>query len=230
MPQVSIISPTFHEAANIPTLTTRIFAATGSAGLDAELILVDDNSRDGTVAIADRLARQFPLRLVVRTDPPDLTAAVLAGFGQARADVFVVIDADLSHPPEALPRLVEPVVRGLADISVGSRYVPGGGSENWPIIRQITSRSAALLARPLLPVRDPLSGFFCLTRRTWRQAGTIHAAGYKIGLELMVRAHRPRIVEVPIIFTERRRGHSKLRVRQQWQYLQQLWHLYHHRR
>jgi dolichol-phosphate mannosyltransferase len=226
MPDVSIISPTFHEAPNIPTLVDRVFAATASASLDAELILVDDDSRDGTAAVVDRLARQFPVRLVVRTERPDLSRAVLAGFAHARAEVFVVIDADLSHPPEAVPRLVKPVAAGLADMSLGSRYIPGGRTENWSLRRLLASRCAAAPARLLVRVSDPLSGFFCLTRRILHRAGGIEVSGYKIALELMIRARPLRIVEVPITFSERKFGSSKLGPRQQWQYLRQLWRLH----
>lgn len=224
---ISIVVPVYREAINIEPLVRRTFAALRQAHLEAELILVDDDSGDGTVEIVDRLAAVFPVRLSVRRRQRGLASAVLHGFAQASNDVLVVMDADLQHPPEAIPSLVHPIATGDADIVFGSRYVPGGAVvRQWSYLRRIGSHVATLLARPLVPVRDPLSGFFALHRDTWRRAGKLKPTGYKIGLELAVRARCNRCVEVPITFSTRRAGRSKLTIHPQLQYLYQLIRLY----
>ena len=123
---VSIVVPTYHEAANIPTLADRIDAALAGQGVKWELLLVDDDSGDGSEAIVAELARRLPVRIEVRRDPPrDLSLSVLAGIRLARWDRLVVMDADLSHPPERIPDLLA-ALDGGCDIVVGSRYAPGG--------------------------------------------------------------------------------------------------------
>ncbi len=229
---VSIIVPTYREAPNIRPLTERILAATDAAGLSVEILIVDDRSPDGTADEVRALAASHPIRLIERDGPRSLAAAVLDGFAAARSDILLVLDADLSHPPEVIPQLVRRVASGEADFAIGSRYVESGAMKDWPWIRRLMSATATRLASPLLPrgrVRDPMSGFFCLRRQTWLRADAINAIGYKIGLELLVKAHCERVVEVPITFTDRVAGESKLTAREQLRYLQHLKRLYEYR-
>ncbi len=223
----SIIVPTYREAANIRPLVERVFSATSGAGIDAELIIVDDDSQDGTEDIVNSLARDHPVRLIVRRDRRGLAAAVLDGFRQAASDRFVVLDADLQHPPEAIPELLHLLERGDCDFVIGTRYAPGAGlDEHWPALRRLTSRIATWLATPLAPLTDPMSGFFAIHRTTWERASRLDPIGYKIALELYVKGGCSRPAEVPIRFAARAAGASKLSFLQQLQYLKHLCKLY----
>lgn len=223
---VSIIVPTYREAPNLRPLTERVFAATTQASLTAELIIVDDDSRDGSVEHIDELSRIHPVRIVVRTGERGLSSAVIRGFAEAHHDVLVVMDADLSHPPETIPALVRLIQEDQADFAIGSRYVAGGRTTNWSFLRRLNSWAATLLARPLTSVRDSMSGFFALHRRTLQQAAPLNPVGYKIGLELMVKTGCRRCVEVPIEFADRAAGQSKLTFREQLRYLRHVLQLY----
>lgn len=228
-PYLSIIIPTLREADNLRPLTEQVFGALSGVDYPAEMIIIDDDSRDGTDAIVADLAEQHPVRLVVRVDEKDLSTAVLRGFDEAAGDVFLVMDADLSHPPASVPALVEPIRADRADFVIGSRRVEGGSIENWPWFRHLTSRVAAALARGVTEVRDPMAGFFCLKRDVWRQCGRLRPIGYKIALELLVRSGVRRVVEVPITFTDRAAGKSKMRLKTHWDYLRHLSRLYAYR-
>jgi dolichol-phosphate mannosyltransferase len=215
-PDVSVIVPTYCEADNVPLLVPRIAAACPGA----EILIVDDDSPDATVAVCAGL----PVRLLVRKGERGLASAVLHGMRQARGDVFVVMDADLSHPPETIPALVD-AIRGGADFAIGSRYVYGGRTDaGW--WRRLTSRVATALARPLTTARDPLAGFFAIGRETFARGGPFDPVGFKIGLELMVKCGCRRVREVPIAFRDRHKGASKLTLREDVNYLRHLARLY----
>jgi dolichol-phosphate mannosyltransferase len=223
----SIIVPTYREAPNIEPLTARVFAATTAAGIEAELIIIDDDSQDGTEAIVERLRQHYPIRLVVRRSERGLSGAVLAGFRQARFDRLVVMDADLQHPPELIPRLLARLDQGDCDFVLGTRYGGAGSiASDWPLARRLGSAIATLLARPLAPLTDPMSGFFALHRRTWEQAATLDPIGYKIALELFVKGGCRRPAEVPITFASRTAGASKASLAEGRRYLRHLWRLY----
>lgn len=224
--QLSIIVPTYKEAPNLRPLCEQVFAATAAAGIAAEVIIVDDDSNDGSEEVVRELAADHEVRIIVRKGERGLSSAVVRGFEDARYDVLLVMDADLSHPPESVPVVAEKVFSGEADFAVGSRYVGGGEMVNWPLLRRINSWAATMPARVLAPVRDPMAGFFCLRRETWKRAEKLNPIGYKIGLELMVKCRCRRIAEVPIVFKDRLCGESKLTVRQQLLYLWQVGGLY----
>ena len=224
--QLSIIVPTYREAPNLRPLCERVFAATIAAGIAAEMIIVDDDSNDGSEAVIQELAADYDIRIVVRKGERGLSSAVVRGFEAARHGVLMVIDADLSHPPERIPEIAEKVMAGEADFALGSRYVRGGEMKDWPWLRRLNSWLATVPARPLTPVRDPMAGFFCLRRDAWQRAEKLNPIGYKIGLELMVKCRCRRYAEVPIVFTDRLYGDSKLTVWQQLLYLQQICGLY----
>ena len=221
---VSIVVPTYREADNIQALAARVAGA--MAGRQWELLLVDDNSRDGSVEIVAELARALPVRIEVRRDGPrDLALAVIHGFRQACFDLLVVMDADLSHPPERIPDLVAALAGG-AQMAIGSRYVDGAAVDvAWGRWRQLNSRFATLLARPQTACADPLAGFFAVERGSLPHLEDLKPQGFKIGLELIVRG-RLLTVEVPITFHDRARGASKMDWRQQTAYLRHLHRLY----
>ncbi len=222
--EYSIVVPTLNEGETIDRLLERVFAVV-PADDQMEVIIVDDDSADQTVARARSWAEQFPVRIIERTGKPDLSAAVLAGAEAAQGRWVVVMDADGSHPPERLPALLEPLRRGTHDVSIGSRHAPGGQTIGWPWIRHLTSRVATLLAWPFTEVRDPMAGFFA-TGRERLLALPGHAAGYKILLELLVQGgDRIRAIEVPIVFEDRQHGQSKLGLKQQLTYLKRLSYL-----
>lgn len=185
-----------------------------------ELIIVDDGSPDGTADLAESYADVHPVRVVRRPGKAGLASAVLAGFAQARGDVLVVMDADLSHPPEAVPRLVSAIEEG-ADLAVGSRYVKGGGTEDWPLKRRVVSRAACLMGNLLVPIRDCTSGFFAI-RKSAVDGVKLNPIGFKIGFEVMARSRYKKAVEVPYVFRDRELGKSKFGRREILQYVVQL--------
>ena len=224
---ISIIVPTINESENLPLLVPRVAAVMD--GRKWEMIIVDDNSRDNTAAVCADLATHYPLKLSVRKTPTHgLSGAVLHGFAQARGDVLVCMDADLQHPPEKLPELIDAVIGSDADFSLGSRHQPGGGTEQtWGLFRQLNSWVATMLAMPFSGgVKDPMSGFFALRRSTFEKAERLSPLGYKIALELMCKCRVKHVQEVPIHFGLRLRGQSKLSLKQQFHYLQHLSRLY----
>ena len=194
--------------------------AAALAGHKWELIIVDDGSPDGTADLAESYAPAHPVRVVRRPGKAGLASAVLAGFREARGDVLLVMDADLSHPPEAVPSLVT-AIDGGADLAVGSRYVRGGGTKDWPLKRRIVSRAACLMGNVLVPVRDCTSGFFAI-RRSAIEGVKLNPIGFKIGFEVMARAKYKKVVEVPYVFRDRELGKSKFGRREILQYLVQL--------
>jgi dolichol-phosphate mannosyltransferase len=225
--EVSIIVPALNEAENLPLLLPAIAAALG--GRDYEVLIVDDDSRDATDAVCRELSQKYPLKLLVRKQPVDgLGGAVLHGMKQARGEYLVVMDADMQHPPDRLPALLEPLQNGKADFVLGSRYVAGGGTaEGWTFYRRVNSGLATFLARPFAGgTTDPMSGFFALRRSTYASAGRLTPLGYKIGLELMCKCRVKNVVEIPIHFGLRSRGQSKLSLKQQFRYLEHLSRLY----
>lgn len=222
-PFVSVVVPTYREAASLPTLVERIAAV--KRQLPLELIIVDDDSRDGTQELVNQLDLPW-VRLIIRTADRGLSQAVLVGLNAARGETLVVMDADLSHPPEAIEGMVAALDAG-ADFVLASRYAEGGSTADaWGILRWVNSKLATLLARPLTAVSDPMSGFFALRRQTVEQAQRLRPLGYKIGLELMVRCGCQRVLEVPIHFSTRKHGQSKLTLRQQLLYVRHLRRLY----
>jgi len=215
---LSVVVPTYNEAGSVPKLAERLHTALGAR--DWELVIVDDGSPDGTADIAAALAPRIPTNVVRRAGKGGLASAVIAGFAAARGDVLVVMDADLSHPPELVPALLSAIEDG-ADLAVGSRYVAGGGVEDWPMKRQIVSRVACLMGSALVPVRDATSGFFAL-RRSVIEGVTLNPIGFKIGFEVIARGRYRRVVEVPYTFRDRELGASKFGRREVGQYVVQL--------
>ncbi len=227
MTMLSIIIPTYREADNILPLVGRIRAALEPA-IVYEIVFVDDNSRDGIAARVEEVVRAgAPVRLIVRTDERGLSSAVLRGFREARGDVLLCMDADMSHPPEAIPQMFQTLQAQQADLVVGSRYVAGGSvEEGWGFYRWLNSQVALWLARPLSKVRDNGAGFFMLPARVFKLGRDLNPIGYKMLIEISVKCPCQKVVELPIHFSDRKFGQSKLSTREQVLYLRHLKRLY----
>lgn len=221
-PKISVIVPTFNEAENLPFLIERLDSVRRDSGMDLELLIMDDDSRDGTVELVAGLDHKW-ICLVTRTGDRGLGKAVCDGLRRARGDVMVVMDADLSHPPESIPALVTPLTNGY-DFAIGSRYVMGGSTpDDWGFFRRLNSRAATLLAMPFTNAKDPMSGFFALRRSTYENAADrLNPIGYKIGLELIVKCDCKSVKEVPIHFSDRKFGESKLSLAEQVRYIKHI--------
>ena len=228
-PTLALVVPTFNERERLPELVRELFETFRTAGIDGEVVIVDDNSPDGTGDLADELALRYPVRVVHRAGKLGLGTAVVEGFAAATAEVVGVIDADLSHPPHLVPHLLAVMQQERADFVIGSRYVPGGGTSNWEQTRVLMSKFACLLARGLTPVHDATSGFF-LMRRERARGVTISAGGFKICLELLIRSEPGLVIEVPYVFTGRTAGESKMNWKEAAGYLRQLRDLHAYRR
>jgi len=230
-PIFSVIVPTYHEVSNISPLTTRLFKALQSVNLSeqTELIIVDDNSADGTEAEVERLGRDgYPIRIIVRKAERGLSGAVLRGFQEAQGEFLLCMDADLQHPPEKVPEMFACLQKNGVEYVLGTRY---GGKEfsvdrDWPLYRQVISKGARMLARPLTPLSDPMSGFFGMKREVYESAKNVSALGFKIALEFYVKAKVKKHEEVPIVFGVRTAGESKLTGKVIVHYLRHLGQLY----
>ncbi len=215
---LSLIIPTYNEKENIKALVTDLNAAFEENAIDAEIIIVDDNSPDGTGKICATLAKKLGNLVVIeRPGKLGLSSAVIDGFMKAKGDVLGVMDADFSHPVSVIPKMFGEIRNG-ADMVVGSRYVQGGEIEGWPAIRKITSLGAKLIALPLTRIHDPVSGLF-MFRRKVIEGAELNPIGYKIGLEVIVKGKYQKLVEVPFIFVNRKAGKTKLNTKEYVNYL-----------
>jgi dolichol-phosphate mannosyltransferase len=221
LPAAWLILPTYNEAENVEAVVRAALEQLARAGTDHTILVVDDGSPDGTGKIADRLAAELTeVRVLHRPAKDGLGRAYIAGFEIALAegaDLILEMDADFSHDPVDLPRLI--AAADAADLVLGSRYVPGGGVENWGALRRTLSRGGSWYARVLLgvPVRDLTGGFKCFNRRVLEAVDLngVHADGYGFQIELTYRAIEAgfTVTEVPILFRERREGQSKMTAR-----------------
>ena len=209
-----VVVPTFNETENVPRLVNELLSQTGVV-----LLIVDDNSPDGTGQRADALALEHPGRLTVlhRPGKAGLATAYIEGFRaalQSGAEFIVQMDADFSHDPADVPRLI--AAARSVDVAIGSRYVRGGGAENWPLARWLVSRGGSLYTKIILglPIQDPTSGFKCFRREALAKLDLdrIHARGFGFQVEVNWQCHRRglRLVEVPIRFIDRTEGKSKM--------------------
>jgi dolichol-phosphate mannosyltransferase len=213
--RVLIVMPTYNERQNLEIMAGRIRESTPGA----DLLVVDDNSPDGTGDLADKLAESDPrVHVMHRTEKAGLGKAYIAGFTWALErgyDVVVEMDADGSHRPEDLPRLLAALADG-ADGVIGSRWVPGGKVVNWPKKREVLSRGANLYTRVMIgfSIKDATGGYRAYTASTLRRIdlSNVESTGYSFQVDITVRIIKAglRIVEVPITFVERERGVSKM--------------------
>jgi dolichol-phosphate mannosyltransferase len=224
---VTVVVPTYQEVENIPHLVARLQGVREQSGLDLELLLMDDDSRDGSSELVESMALPW-VHLVTRTAHRGLSYAVLDGMLRSTRDVLVVMDADLSHPPERIPEMIAALAE--ADVAVGSRFAEGGSTaDDWGVTRWLNSRVATVMALPLARLTDPMSGFFAMRRSTFAAGRDFNPIGYKILLELIIKCRCSRVTEVAIHFDNRRFGESKLSFKEQLKYIQHLRRLYIHK-
>lgn len=219
--RISLITPTYNERENISILAEEIFAVVAQhPEIDLELIVVDDNSPDGTGEVAEGLKDRYPVQVVHREGKLGLGSAVMAGFAHSDRDLLGVIDADLSHDPVVLPQLI----LGLRDhdLTIGSRYDPDSKVEKWPWYRKVISQAGVFFAGQLTGVKDPLAGYFFLHRRVI-DGMSLTSPGYKILLEILVKGHYTHFMEVPFIFRDRQFSSSKLNWTEYYLFAKQLW-------
>lgn len=210
--EFSIIIPTYHEAKNIPALIQEI-AQVNFKHKTFEVILVDDDSQDGTMEIVEQLRSQYAwLKVIHRQKKRSLSHSILDGLKSSCYPFLVIMDADLSHPPHKIPEMLNYLADQQVDMVIGSRYISGGSSdESWPLARKVLSKTAAWAARRFLSIqaKDPLSGFIAFRKATCF-ADELQPISWKIGLEIIVKCNYKHIQEVPIRFSKRRYGSSKL--------------------
>lgn len=221
---ISIIIPTYNEKENIKKLILNTNNVLKKNKIKGEIIIVDDNSPDGTGKIADDLSKKYPVVVIHRKGKQGLASAVIAGFERAKGDILGVMDADFSHPPEKIPELVRPIKSGKADFTIGSKYTEHGKVIGWPVNRLIVSKGATMLSRHLTDVKDPMSGFFFLKKKVIDNV-YLNARGYKICLEIIVKGNYRKIKEIPITFRDRQKGKSKLNKKEFVDYLYNLLNL-----
>ena len=221
---ISLVIPTYNERENIELVIKRAFEVLREGAQPFEIIVVDDDSPDRTWEAAEALCRNYAgLRVVHRRNERGLARAVVRGWQEARGEILAVMDGDLQHPSETLGRLVKAIQDDGVDIAVASRHVTGGGVSRWNIIRRAVSWSATLMATWVLPgtlrtIRDPMSGYFAL-RRSVIEGCRLEPEGYKILLEVLGRGRYRSVEEIPYTFVERKRGGSKLGLRQYGEFI-----------
>ncbi|MEM4230725.1 MAG: glycosyltransferase family 2 protein, partial [Candidatus Pacearchaeota archaeon] len=220
--KLSLIIPTYNEKENIQKLLTKINQEFKKNNIDGEIIVVDDNSPDGTGQILEKLKKQYRnLKIIHRKGKFGLSSAVLEGWKISKGRIIGVMDADLSHPPEKIKEMYNYINKGKADFVIGSRYIKGGKIEGWGIYRKVLSRGATLLAKIFTNVKDPMSGFFMIEKNIVKTK-KLNPKGFKILLELLIKANYKKIKEIPITFVNRTKGKSKAGVKEIIFYLQNL--------
>ncbi len=224
---ISVIIPVYKEAENIAAISAEVNRVLSNAGFEHEIILVDDNSQDGTEKICASLIKTLPLKLIIRKQNKGLSLSVIEGIENAAYQIIVVMDADFSHPPSALPQIINTLLKDKADFVIGSRYIKGGDiDKNWGVFRRINSKIATLLTKPLTKVKDPMSGFFCFYKKSMPDKKILSPVGYKICLEIMTKGNFLNIKEIPIRFTDRSKGESKFGLKEQFNFILHLIKLY----
>ena len=225
MVEISIVVPTYNESENIENLLSAVSRTL--KGYDYEIIVVDDSSPDGTAKIVKRIITEDNrIRLLMRAGKLGLGSAILAGFGIAKGNYFLMIDADLSHRPEDIKQLIDS--RKGADIVIGSRYIKGGKIVGWPVKRKLISKIAIVLVKMMfnLSVKDPVSGFALYKKETFeRLDGKLRPIGYKLLLEVLAKSPGLIVTEIPITFINRKTGRSKLSFGEILKFIKLCWSL-----
>ena len=227
--KLALVIPTLCEAENIGGLLNHVRSVLDPLHIPYEILVVDDDSPDGTSAVVESIALDDPrVRLLVRKGERGLSGAILHGWQHTDATVLGVMDADLQHPPELLPQLLAAIGDGR-DLVIGSRYAPGGDLGQWNPVRKLLSAAAVWVTWPLqrnhLRAKDPMSGFFMVRRRCLPE-GAFQKSGFKLLLEILVRGRIQSVKEVPFAFGLRYRGASKANFKVAWDYGMLLTRLY----
>ena len=230
--KLALVVPTLNEAECLPRLLEETRAVLNELRIPYEILVVDDESGDGTREIVARIAAvDGRVRLLVRRGERGLAGAVLHGWQNTDASVLGVIDADMQHPPQLLPKLLAAMNAG-ADVALASRYASDGPELRWNALRRMISTVSIWLARPLqgqaIRVKDPLSGYFFVRRRCVANV-PFRSTGFKLLLEILMRGRVRQVVEVPFEFGRRGGGRSKAGLKIAWDYLLLLWVLYYAR-
>ncbi len=210
--KLSIIVPTYKEKENLPKLFNKTFKVLKDNKIDGEIIVVDDDSQDGTVEIVNKYKKKHPINLIVRKKERGLASACIEGFKHAKGDILLVMDADLQHPPEKIAELIQAIKNG-ADIAIGSRHVEGGSLGEWNTFRKIVSKGAETLANFFFSetknIHDKESGFFAFKKEVIKDT-KLKPIGYKILLEILVLGKYQKVKEIGYEFGIRESGKSKL--------------------
>lgn len=211
---LTVLIPTINERENIGRMVAIVDAICKAHSINEEILVVDDNSRDGTIEAVETLMNEHRnLHLLVRKEKPGLSQSLYAGMLHAQADIILCLDCDFSHPPEKIPLFYHYLHDMEYDMVIGSRYIKGGDVINWPVMRRVLSSGAALLGRLLIPhVMDSGSGFFAINRCILD--GThLSPRGFRMGFEILGKANWTHVKEIPIVFKDREFGESKLKFR-----------------
>lgn len=227
--KLALTIPTLNEAENIRGLLRQVRSVLDPEGIAYEILVVDDDSSDGTGEIVSAIGREDPrVRLLVRKGERGLSGAILYGWRLTDATILGVMDADMQHPPELLPKLVSAILDGN-DIAIGSRYIAGGRLGNWNPIRKLLSAAAVWATWPIqhagMRAKDPMTGFF-LVRRECVDGIRFQPSGFKLLLEILVRGRVHSVKELPLDFGLRYRGASKANFKVGWDYAKLLVRLY----
>lgn len=225
----ALVIPTLREAANLPGLLDHLRSVLNPLGIAYEILVVDDDSRDGTEEIVSAIAEKDPrVRLLVRKGERGLAGAVLYGWRRTDAAILGVMDADLQHPPELLPALLSAILAG-SDLAIGSRYIDGGRLGKWNPVRKFLSVAAVWATWPIqhagMRAKDPMTGYF-LVRRECVEGIDFQPSGFKLLLEILVRGRLRSIKELPLSFGLRQQGASKANFKVGWDYAKLLARLY----
>ncbi|MHC1576600.1 MAG: polyprenol monophosphomannose synthase [Methanosarcinaceae archaeon] len=223
---ISIIIPTYNESENIENIINAIEEVFSINMITGELVIVDDNSPDGTAIIAERMKKRYDnIKVIVRTSDRGLSQSVVEGFDHCDSDTIGVIDCDFSHPPEQIPLFLEKIENGC-DVVFGTRYASEGEIKGWGAKRKLISTGATFLARLLIPKStDPVSGFFVIDRSVVKDV-VLRPRGYKIGLEILGKGNWSKYCEIPYVFQDREMGTSKLGKREIYEYILQLFDIF----
>jgi dolichol-phosphate mannosyltransferase len=228
---ISIIVPTYNEVKNLPTLLDLIAQVMSTYQLEYEVLIMDDVSQDGSEEVVKQYSQKMPVKIIVRHNKiRGLSDSVIDGLYQAKGKFLLVMDADMSHPVDAIPAMIEQLKLANSDFVIGSRYTSEGSlPKDWGIKRRLNSWVATILARPLAKVSDPMSGFFAICNKNLPARHTLNPIGYKIALEVLIKGGFKEIYEHPIHFQDRIQGESKLTFSEQLKYLRHLRRLYQYR-
>lgn len=231
-PKVSIIIPTYNESNNIIEILKQIKNSIPK-NIISETIVVDDNSPDGTGRIVEEYIKNFKkitnhtIDIIHRTAKTGLSSAIFNGIQEAKGETIIVMDADHSHPPQIIPKMIESLKKSHCDIVIASRYVKGGQIKDWTISRKMISKIATKIAKLFLNIepKDPMSGFFAFKKNILKNS-KFDLLGYKILLEMLVKTKNVKIMEIPYTFTDRKIGQSKLDSQIILDYIKSIWKLY----
>ncbi|MFB5609560.1 MAG: glycosyltransferase [Nitrosarchaeum sp.] len=230
--EVSIVIPTYNESENIQGIL-HLIKEHLPINTNVEAIIVDDNSPDGTGKIAEDYFRslkektRYTINVINRKTKEGLSSAILNGIEQAKGKIVIVMDSDFSHPPHLIPKLVEVLKQSKTDIVVASRYLNGGSIQGWSLKRKIISKLGTIIAKRGLGIKqsDPMSGFFAFNKDIIKGIN-FDAIGYKLLLEMIVKAKGVSIKEIPYTFLDRQNGKSKFGIKTILEFTHAVWNLY----